>query len=73
MDTKDIKGTGTSAAILVVKAGPLHNGVGECNIFASNLRYYHLDRCTTWQAKNYLVVRLRGWWLLTHTLPRDLY
>ena len=52
---KDVKGTGASAATLVVKAGPLLNGVGESkafnvishSIFASSLRYYGLDGCTT--------------------------
>lgn len=52
---KDVKGRGASAAVLVVKAGPLHTGVGESkafnaishNIFAGNLRYYGLDGYTT--------------------------
>jgi len=57
---KDVKGTGASAAMLVAKAGPLLNGVGESkaasnishNTVASSLRYSGLDSCTTRQAKN---------------------
>lgn len=52
---KDVKGTGPSAATLVVKAGPLLNRMGESRafnaishkVFTSNLRYYGLDGCTT--------------------------
>lgn len=57
---KDIKGTGASAATLVIKADPLLNGVGESkafnaishNTFASNLRYFGLDGCATSRVKN---------------------